>query len=157
MQEELERVIPVIEALARASAVPISVDTSKPEVMRAAIAAGAAMVNDVRALRRAGRARRRGAAAGAAVCLMHMQGEPRTMQRRPSYGDVVGEVRDFLAARVEACVAAGIAASTPVLDPGFGFGKRLEHNLALLRGARPAGRTRAFRCWSAFRASRWSV
>jgi dihydropteroate synthase len=131
VQEELGRVIPVIEALAQCVAVPISVDTSKPEVMSAAIAAGAVMVNDVRALGAPG-ALDVVAGAGAAVCLMHMRGEPRTMQQAPEYRDVVGEVRDFLAARVSACVAAGIATTRLCIDPGIGFGKRAEHNLALL-------------------------
>ncbi len=131
LQEELERVIPVIEALAQRVAVPISVDTSKPEVMRAAIAAGAAMVNDVRALGAPG-ALDAVAGSGAAVCLMHMRGEPRTMQQAPEYRDVVGEVRDFLAARLSACSAAGIATARLCIDPGIGFGKRAEHNLALL-------------------------
>jgi dihydropteroate synthase len=129
--EELKRVIPVIEALAR-HGVLLSVDTSKPEVMRAAIAAGAAMINDVRALRAPG-ALEAAAESGAAICVMHMQGEPRDMQADPSYADVVGEVRDFLAARVEACIAAGIAAERLCIDPGIGFGKRPEHNLELLR------------------------
>lgn len=131
VQEELERVIPVIEALAQRVAVPISVDTSKPEVMRAAIAAGAAMVNDVRAMGASG-ALDAVAGSGAAVCLMHMRGEPRTMQQAPEYHDVVGEVRDFLAARLSACGAAGIATARLCIDPGIGFGKRAEHNLALL-------------------------
>jgi len=131
VQEELERVIPVIEALAQRVTVPISVDTSKPEVMRAAIAAGAAMVNDVRALDAPG-ALDAVAGTGAAVCLMHMRGEPRTMQQAPEYRDVVGEVRDFLAVRLSACDAAGIATTRLCIDPGIGFGKRAEHNLALL-------------------------
>jgi len=131
VHEELGRVVPVIEALAQRVAVPISVDTSKPEVMRAAIAAGAAMVNDVRALGAPG-ALDAVAGTGAAVCLMHMQGEPRTMQQAPEYRDVVGEVRSYLAARVSACVAAGIATTRLCIDPGIGFGKRAEHNLALL-------------------------
>jgi dihydropteroate synthase len=131
VHEELGRVIPVIEALAQRVAVPISVDTSKPEVMRAAIAAGAAMVNDVRALGAPG-ALDAVAGSGAAVCLMHMRGEPRTMQQAPEYRDVLGEVRDFLAARVSACGAAGIATARLCIDPGIGFGKRAEHNLALL-------------------------
>jgi dihydropteroate synthase len=129
--EELARVLPVIEALAR-HGVPLSVDTSKPEVMRAAVAAGAAMINDVRALRAPG-ALEAAAESGAAICVMHMQGEPRDMQADPSYADVVGEVRDFLVARVEACIAAGIAAERLCIDPGIGFGKRPEHNLELLR------------------------
>jgi dihydropteroate synthase len=128
--EELARVIPVIEALARRG-VPLSVDTSKPEVMRAAVAAGAALINDVRALRAPG-ALEAAAASGAAVCLMHMQGEPRDMQVEPRYADVVREVGAFLAGRVDACVAAGIAAGRLCIDPGIGFGKRPEHNLALL-------------------------
>jgi dihydropteroate synthase len=131
--EELARVIPVIEALARTVAVPISVDTSKPEVMRAATAAGARMINDVRALRAPG-ALEAAAASGAAVCLMHMQGEPRGMQIDPHYGDVLTEVRQFLDARAAACLAAGIPRQRLCVDPGIGFGKRPEHNLALLGG-----------------------
>jgi dihydropteroate synthase len=131
VQDELERVVPVVEALVRRVRVPVSVDTSKPEVMRAAIAAGASLVNDVRALRAPG-ALEAVAGTGAAVCLMHMQGEPRIMQEAPSYGDVVGEVRQFLAGRVQACVAAGIGRERLCVDPGIGFGKRPEHNLALL-------------------------
>ena len=131
LQEELERVVPVIEALVRRVRVPVSVDTSKPEVMQAAIAAGASLVNDVKALRAPG-AVEAVAGTGAAVCLMHMQGEPRTMQEAPSYGEVVGEVRQFLAGRVRACVAAGIGRERICVDPGIGFGKRPEHNLALL-------------------------
>ena len=128
--EELARILPVIEALADLE-VPVSVDTTKPEVMRAAIARGAAMVNDITALAAPG-ALELVAAADAAVCLMHMQGSPRTMQAEPTYADVVGEVRDFLAARAAACVAAGIARDRIVVDPGFGFGKTVAHNLALL-------------------------
>ncbi len=130
-EEELRRVLPVIEALAGVG-VPLSVDTVKPEVMRRAAAAGASVINDIAALQAPG-ALEAAAASDAAVCLMHMQGEPRTMQADPSYGDVVAEVRDFLAARVAAAQAAGIAAERIVVDPGFGFGKRLVHNLALLR------------------------
>jgi dihydropteroate synthase len=129
--EELARVIPVIEALAR-HGVSLSIDTSKPEVMRAAVAAGASMINDVRALRAPG-GLEAAAGSGAAVCLMHMQGEPRDMQADPRYADVVGEVRAFLAARVEACIGAGIAAERLCIDPGIGFGKRPDHNLELLR------------------------
>jgi dihydropteroate synthase len=110
----------------------ISVDTSKPEVMRAACEAGATLINDVRALRTPG-ALEAAAVSGAAVCLMHMQGEPRTMQQEPRYDDVVAEVRAFLAARIEACRAAGIARERLAVDPGFGFGKTAEHNLRLLR------------------------
>jgi len=128
---ELERVVPLVEALAR-EGVRVCVDTVKPAVMRAALAAGASMVNDVRALREPG-AIDAVAASGAAVCLMHMQGEPRTMQAEPIYGDVVREVRDFLVQRALTCEAAGIARDRIVLDPGFGFGKTVAHNLALLR------------------------
>ena len=131
VDEEIARVVPVIERLARETAVPISVDTSKPEVMRAAVVAGAGMINDVCALRREG-ALEAAAALGVPVVLMHMQGEPHTMQAAPHYGDVVGEVRSFLADRVFACELAGIPKSRIVIDPGFGFGKTLEHNLALL-------------------------
>lgn len=129
--EELRRVLPVIDALAPAG-VPISVDTVKPEVMREAVAAGASIINDIAALQAPGALE---AAAGmdAAVCLMHMRGEPRTMQQEPHYDDVVTEVRDFLAQRIEAARAAGIARERLIVDPGFGFGKLLEHNLALLR------------------------
>jgi dihydropteroate synthase len=130
--EELERVVPVIELVRDAVAVPISIDTSQPEVMREAVAAGAGMINDVRALRAEG-ALSTAAELGVAVCLMHMQGEPRTMQEKPSYGDVVAEVREFLGARRQACVQAGIAPEKIIVDPGFGFGKTVAHNLALLR------------------------
>ncbi len=129
---ELQRVIPVIRDLRRASNVLISVDTSEPEVMRAAVAAGANMLNDVRALTRPG-ALEAAAEAGVPVSLMHMQGTPGTMQRAPHYRDVVGEVLAFLMDRVAECVAAGIPRESLILDPGFGFGKNLEHNLALLR------------------------
>lgn len=131
--EELRRVIPVIRALSQLSAVTISVDTSKPGVMRAAVDAGAVLINDIRALRHPG-ALAAAAASGAAVCLMHMQGEPADMQRQPHYADVVQEVRAFLAARIHACVAAGIAVDRLLVDPGIGFGKRLEHSLKLLAG-----------------------
>jgi dihydropteroate synthase len=128
---ELARVIPVIDELAREGAL-VSVDTMKPAVMRAAVAAGAAMINDVNALRLPG-ALEAAASTDAAVCLMHMQGEPRTMQDAPSYDDVVAEARDFLVERAQSCEAAGIARDRIVLDPGFGFGKTLAHNLALVR------------------------
>ncbi len=131
-QEELDRVIPVIEALREAVAVPISIDTSKPDVMRAAVAAGAGMINDVRALQ-VEHALETTAKLGIPVCLMHMQGEPRTMQENPHYDDVVAEVREFLWSRKQACLAAGIGADKIVVDPGFGFGKNLEHNLELIR------------------------
>ena len=130
---ELARVVPVIEALAGQIDAAISVDTAKPEVMIAAAAAGAELINDVYALRAPG-ALEAAADSGCAVCLMHMQGEPRTMQQAPGYQDVVEEVYAFLAGRIEACVAAGIAPDRIVADPGFGFGKTLAHNLALMRG-----------------------
>jgi dihydropteroate synthase len=122
-----------VERLAASLAVPVSIDTRKPEVMRQALAAGASMVNDVSALAAPG-ALDAVAASQAAVCLMHMQGEPGTMQADPRYGDVVAEVRGFLRSRVEACLAAGIPRTRLAVDPGFGFGKALEHNLALLAG-----------------------
>lgn len=131
--EELRRVIPVIERLAGTLPVPVSVDTRKPEVMRAAIAAGASMVNDVGALTAPG-ALDAVADSGVGLCLMHMQGEPRTMQQAPRYGDVLAEVRAFLRERVVCCIEAGIARGRIAVDPGFGFGKALHHNLALLRG-----------------------
>lgn len=130
-EEELRRVLPVVEALAGLD-VPLSIDTVKPEVMRRAVAAGAAIINDIAALRAPG-ALEAAAETGAAVCLMHMQGEPRTMQADPRYRDVVAEVHDFLAQRVAAAQAEGIVTERIIVDPGFGFGKRLEHNLALLR------------------------
>lgn len=131
VQEELDRTLPVLEAIAREIDVVISVDTSSPALMQAAAAAGAGLINDVRALQREG-ALQAAAATGLPVCLMHMQGEPATMQQQPQYGDIVQEVEDFLRARMAACVAAGIPATQIVLDPGFGFGKTLAHNLALL-------------------------
>ena len=131
LEDELARVVPVIERLARRAGVPISVDTTKPEVMRAAVAAGACLINDVRALRAPG-ALAAAAEAGAGVCLMHMRGEPRTMQVDPHYRSVVEEVRDDLRGRIAACEAAGIPRERICVDPGIGFGKRPEHNLALL-------------------------
>jgi dihydropteroate synthase len=130
--EELRRIRPVLEAMARGT-IPVSVDTSKPEVMRAAIDAGAAMINDVYALRQPG-ALEAVAASDVGVCVMHMQGEPRTMQDDPVYGDVVAEVKAFLDERVAACEAAGIGRDRIVIDPGFGFGKKAVHNLELIRG-----------------------
>ncbi len=130
--EELSRVIPVIEALRRESAVFISIDTSKPEVMHAAVGAGADIINDVRALSEPG-AIEAAALSGAGICLMHMQGEPRTMQDAPHYDDVVAEVAAFLAARIRACREAGVEVARLVIDPGFGFGKRISHNLTLLK------------------------
>jgi len=131
IEEELRRVIPVIEALAQQTGVPISIDTSKPEVMRAAVAAGAGMVNDIYALRRQG-ALEAAAELGVPVVLMHMQGEPRTMQHTPEYEDVVGEVHRFLAERIFAAEMAGIEHKQIVVDPGFGFGKNDQHNVTLL-------------------------
>jgi dihydropteroate synthase len=132
-RDEMDRVIPVIEALREKISLPISIDTSKPEVMRAAVAAGAGFINDVRALRDEG-ALEVAASLRVPVCLMHMQGEPRGMQENPRYRDVVSEIGDFLRARLQAAQAAGIPAQRLVIDPGFGFGKTLEHNLELLRG-----------------------
>ncbi|MES2405221.1 MAG: dihydropteroate synthase [Pseudomonadota bacterium] len=129
---EAQRVVPVIEALAKRVEVPISIDTSKPKVMRAAVAAGAGFINDVYALRRDG-ALDAAAELKVPVCLMHMQGEPGMMQDDPHYDDVVGEVHRFLAERVFACEMAGIDKRRVLIDPGFGFGKTLEHNLVLLR------------------------
>lgn len=131
-QEEIDRLLPVLEAL-RDCGVPLSVDTLKPEVMHAVLAAGADMINDIAALQAPG-ALEAVARTGAAVCLMHMLGSPRTMQDDPRYDDVVAEVRDFLAVRIAAAEAAGIARDRIVIDPGFGFGKRFEHNIALFRG-----------------------
>jgi len=128
-QEELKRVMPVVEALAD---IPVSVDTRRPGVMRAALEAGASMINDVQALQEPG-AIEAIAAGNCAVCLMHMKGDPRTMQRDPYYDDVVGEVRSFLKERTDAASKAGIAAERIVVDPGFGFGKTVTHNLTLLR------------------------
>jgi len=132
VKEELERILPVLEGLSNCG-VALSVDTQKPEVMRAAIRAGADMINDVNALQSPG-ALQAVADSGVAVCLMHMQGEPRTMQHDPRYQDVVADVKNFLAARIAAAEQAGIARERIVIDPGFGFGKALEHNLALLHG-----------------------
>jgi dihydropteroate synthase len=132
-QEEMDRVIPVIEALRGKISLPISIDTSKPEVMRAAVAAGAGFINDVRALRDAG-ALAAAASLQVPVCLMHMQGEPRGMQENPRYRDVLSDIGDFLRARLQAAQVAGIPAQRLVIDPGFGFGKTLEHSLELLRG-----------------------
>ncbi|HEX7025878.1 MAG TPA: dihydropteroate synthase [Gammaproteobacteria bacterium] len=130
--EELDRVIPVIEKLAACIPVTVSIDTSKPEVMREAVKAGAGLINDIQALQAEG-ALEAAADMGVPVCLMHMQGEPRTMQIEPRYMDVVTEVREFLVNRAAACVAAGIPRHRLLIDPGFGFGKTLEHNLELLR------------------------
>ncbi|HEY5850694.1 MAG TPA: dihydropteroate synthase [Lysobacter sp.] len=131
LEEELRRTIPVIERLSRETTLPISIDTSKPEVMRAAVQAGAGMINDVYALRREG-ALDTAAGLRVPVVLMHMQGEPRSMQQSPQYDDVVAEVHRFLAERIFAAEMAGIAKKNIVVDPGFGFGKNTQHNLALL-------------------------
>jgi dihydropteroate synthase len=133
--QEIDRVVPVIESLSREVQVPISVDTSKPEVMRAAVKAGAGFINDVRGLREPG-ALAEAAALERPVCLMHMRGEPGTMQDDPEYDDVVADVRDFLNERVVAAIATGISRERIVVDPGFGFGKTMAHNLELLRRLR---------------------
>jgi len=135
VQEELDRTVPIVESLAARIDAVISVDTSKPEVMREAVNAGAGLINDVYALRQPG-ALTTAAALEVPVCLMHMQGEPRTMQLEPAYDDVVREVDEFLSERVSACRQAGIGAERLLIDPGFGFGKLLAHNLTLLRGLR---------------------
>ena len=130
--EELERVAPVVEAIAAELDVIISVDTSTPAVMREAARLGAGLINDVRSLQRDG-ALDAVATSGLPVCLMHMRGEPNTMQQSPEYADVLVEVRDFLGERMAACATAGIAAERVILDPGFGFAKTLEHNLSLFK------------------------
>lgn len=130
-QQELDRVMPVIEAIVKRFEVSISVDTNKPEVMRHAVQAGAAMINDIRALS-APNAIETVRQLGVPVCLMHMQGQPSTMQQAPSYIDVVREVKDFFHERITACRSAGILKENLIIDPGFGFGKELVHNLVLL-------------------------
>jgi dihydropteroate synthase len=132
VQEELRRVIPVIELLRAHCPVPVSIDTRKPEVMQAAVMAGAGMINDVAALQAPG-AMEAAASLGVPVCLMHMQGSPETMQQQPVYRDVVNEVGEFLERRARACEAAGIPPQRVLLDPGFGFGKTTAHNLLLLQ------------------------
>lgn len=134
-QEELDRIIPIIESVHAVCGVPISIDTSKPVVMREAVAAGALMINDVCALRTEG-ALQAAADLQVPVCLMHMQGQPRTMQENPQYQDVIREVGEFLEERIDACVAAGIAEDLIVVDPGFGFGKTHKHNVELLANLR---------------------
>ena len=131
-EEEMARVVPVIESLRDAVDVPLSIDTSKPEIMRAAVAAGAGMINDVSALRAPG-AIAAAAQLAVPVCLMHMLGEPRTMQAAPQYTDVVADIIDYLNLRVSACEAGGVARGRLLIDPGFGFGKTVRHNLELLR------------------------
>jgi dihydropteroate synthase len=130
--DEVRRILPVIEALAPNLPVPVSIDTSKPAVMRAAVGAGATLINDVRALCEPD-ALDTAAALDVPVCLMHMQGEPRSMQAAPRYADVVADIRGFLSDRIDACVGAGIGRDRLIVDPGFGFGKSLGHNLDLLR------------------------
>ena len=134
-QQELERVMPVIEAIRAATDVPISIDTSKPGVMQAAVSAGAGLINDVRALRFPG-ALQAAAELQVPVCLMHMSGEPGTMQANPSYEDVVAAVAAFLEERIAACVEAGIDEDRVLVDPGFGFGKTRDHNIELLANLR---------------------
>ena len=134
-QQELDRVIPVVEAVRGRIDLPISVDTSKPGVMRAAAAAGAALINDIRALREPG-ALDAAAATGVPVCLMHMQGQPRTMQANPHYQDVTAEVTNFLQERLAVCAGAGIGRDRLLIDPGFGFGKTVRHNVELLANLR---------------------
>ncbi len=135
LQEELDRVMPVIEGVARELDVMISVDTSKARVMSEACRAGAHLINDVRALQEPG-ALAAAAASEALICLMHMQGQPRTMQQAPRYGDLFGDIDAFFSQRIAACQAQGIPARRLLLDPGFGFGKSLEHNYQLLGGLR---------------------
>jgi len=133
VQEELDRVLPVIEGILAHCDTVISIDTSKPEVITAATGAGAHMINDIFALRQDG-AMAAAAESSAAVCLMHMQGTPATMQENPRYDDLIGEITKFFEMRMEACDAAGISADRLLIDPGFGFGKNDQHNLALLAG-----------------------
>jgi dihydropteroate synthase len=132
VEEELRRVIPVIEALSQELPIPLSIDTSKPEVMRAAVMAGAGLINDINALRGDG-ALQAASELEVPICLMHMQGNPQTMQQNPLYNDVVEEVRSFFLERIETCERGGIPPERLVLDPGFGFGKKSIHNLLLLK------------------------
>lgn len=132
LQEELDRTIPVIEAVAKNTACVISIDSSKADVMREAVKAGAGLINDVRALQEPG-ALQVAAEAQVPVCLMHMQGQPRTMQQSPEYDDVVNDVGQFLLARTKVCEEAGIAKDKILFDPGYGFGKSLEHNYTLVK------------------------
>ncbi len=130
--DEINRVIPVIEALYHSTDTSISIDTSKPEVMKLAVKAGANMINDVCALSADG-ALETAAMLNVDVCLMHMQGSPRTMQKNPIYNNVIDDIKDFFSQRIQACVDAGIAEDKIILDPGFGFGKTLDHNLEILK------------------------
>jgi len=132
LQEELARIIPVVRELSRQGCI-VSVDTMKSEVMRQAIKAGATMVNDVSALRHDAESMQIVAESGVDVCLMHMQGNPETMQHQPEYTDIIQEVADFFAERIEACLQVGVQVSSIILDPGIGFGKRLQDNLILIR------------------------
>ncbi len=131
-QQELDRVIPVIEAIKQRLSVVVSIDTNKPTVMRDAVAAGAGLINDVMALQAPG-ALETASQLNVPICLMHMQGKPRTMQQQPEYADVVSDIMAFFQQRIDVCVAAGIPQERLLLDPGFGFGKTLEHNLSLLK------------------------
>ncbi len=130
--DEINRVIPVIEALNHSTDTPISIDTSKPEVMELAVKAGASMINDVCALSADG-ALETAAMLNVDVCLMHMQGSPRTMQKNPIYHDVIDDIKSFFSERIQACIDAGITKEKIILDPGFGFGKTLDHNLEILK------------------------
>lgn len=130
--DEISRVIPVIQTLSVELTTPISIDTSKPQVMKRAVAAGASLINDVNALQADG-ALEMAASLGVDVCLMHMQGSPRTMQKNPTYDDVIEDIKQFFQQRIDACLSVGIAKQNIILDPGFGFGKTLEHNLEILR------------------------
>jgi len=130
--DEISRVIPVIQTLSVELTTPISIDTSKPQVMKRAVAAGASLINDVNALQADG-ALEMAASLGVDVCLMHMQGSPRTMQKNPTYDDVIEDIKQFFQQRIDACLSVGIANQNIILDPGFGFGKTLEHNLEILR------------------------
>jgi len=133
VQEELDRVMPILTKIRAEAPISISVDTSKPQVMQEAIAAGADMINDVMALRHEGSLATVATSDKVQVCLMHIQGEPRTMQQKPHYTNVVDEIKTFLLERVQACLKSGIAKNRIILDPGFGFGKTLEHNLLLMK------------------------
>ncbi len=132
LQQELDRVIPLIELIVAGTGLPVSIDSSKPEVMEAAVGAGAGMINDVYALRQEG-ALETAAALDVPVCLMHMQGTPGDMQRAPEFTDVIGEVSHFLLARAHSCEMAGISKPNIIIDPGFGFGKTLQHNIDLFK------------------------